>query len=471
MKSNRSELVELAEELEDALETCPPAERGALLIEAGEYRTMAGDYTRAAELFDEAIALGGLDAANARVCSAEMLFDQGRDDDARAALEALRSAEVADSDPFIQAGELLEERGELDAALAWFDLAVARIPAEEMADYRATGISSEADATLHGRRRVRRALGAAVDELDELADGSGARRIAHMASLALEFEADAAREPEQRAEFLLEAAIYWLLAEEFDRAIERFSEIVEVGGEFGALARVGLAEVYFRQARDAEARVVLEALRAQTPTFWVACGQAGILLEEHGSVTEALDWYDFTLRHTPEEEIEAWIDGEDLPDLEDILVRRREIRADMDLEPDELDDLVDQLADLDEDEELVPDEIHVPFWLREELPLAHNTWPDMFADVDTDAAMRQCEAICQATSEAGVPRVLMVPLTVAALTEVMSRTGGDEAEDPVEQLVEERIAAGAAITWPPPRNEPCWCGSGVKYKKCCGSPE
>jgi hypothetical protein len=26
------------------------------------------------------------------------------------------------------------------------------------------------------------------------------------------------------------------------------------------------------------------------------------------------------------------------------------------------------------------------------------------------------------------------------------------------------------MPWPPGRNEPCWCGSGRKYKKCCGSP-
>lgn len=27
-----------------------------------------------------------------------------------------------------------------------------------------------------------------------------------------------------------------------------------------------------------------------------------------------------------------------------------------------------------------------------------------------------------------------------------------------------------ALAWPPERNGPCWCGSGRKYKKCCGSP-
>lgn len=31
------------------------------------------------------------------------------------------------------------------------------------------------------------------------------------------------------------------------------------------------------------------------------------------------------------------------------------------------------------------------------------------------------------------------------------------------------LEAGEATTWPPARNEPCWCGSGVKYKRCCGT--
>jgi hypothetical protein len=26
------------------------------------------------------------------------------------------------------------------------------------------------------------------------------------------------------------------------------------------------------------------------------------------------------------------------------------------------------------------------------------------------------------------------------------------------------------VPWPPERNAACWCGSGRKYKKCCGAP-
>jgi hypothetical protein len=29
---------------------------------------------------------------------------------------------------------------------------------------------------------------------------------------------------------------------------------------------------------------------------------------------------------------------------------------------------------------------------------------------------------------------------------------------------------GTTVEWPPARNQNCWCGSGTKYKKCCGGP-
>jgi len=32
------------------------------------------------------------------------------------------------------------------------------------------------------------------------------------------------------------------------------------------------------------------------------------------------------------------------------------------------------------------------------------------------------------------------------------------------------FAAAEARTPVPGRNEPCWCGSARKYKKCCGTP-
>lgn len=33
----------------------------------------------------------------------------------------------------------------------------------------------------------------------------------------------------------------------------------------------------------------------------------------------------------------------------------------------------------------------------------------------------------------------------------------------------DQMRAGNALAWPPGRNEPCWCESGRKYKRCCGT--
>ena len=32
------------------------------------------------------------------------------------------------------------------------------------------------------------------------------------------------------------------------------------------------------------------------------------------------------------------------------------------------------------------------------------------------------------------------------------------------------LGRDAVAAWPPERNQVCWCGSGRKYKKCCGAP-
>lgn len=47
----------------------------------------------------------------------------------------------------------------------------------------------------------------------------------------------------------------------------------------------------------------------------------------------------------------------------------------------------------------------------------------------------------------------------------------EQGEDPEHARAHygaERFRVGEAVAWPPGCNEPCWCGSGRKYKKCCG---
>ena len=68
-------------------------------------------------------------------------------------------------------------------------------------------------------------------------------------------------------------------------------------------------------------------------------------------------------------------------------------------------------------------------------------------------------------------RVVMVMITPDELADFAVRTGGDALDKGTRNaLLIERFDAGDGHVWPPERNAPCWCGSGAKYKKCCGTP-
>ena len=157
---------DIATELETELELYPD-EQGQILIEAAHAWHQTGDHDRAIALLTQAVALGGEDGGEARVALADVLFDLDRVEAAQAQLDELRQQRPSSPTPFHLAGELLEDRGEHQQALAWFNMAVARLTEQEMADRDTEfGFLSYANNVVAGRRRVRHALGIPPDELD-----------------------------------------------------------------------------------------------------------------------------------------------------------------------------------------------------------------------------------------------------------------------------------------------------------------
>lgn len=99
-------------------------------------------------------------------------------------------------------------------------------------------------------------------------------------------------------------------------------------------------------------------------------------------------------------------------------------------------------------------------------------WPDLLDDLprDHDAYSRRIEARVKwiARVVPGQP-VAIAPMTVEGL--VTHAALGDR--DPGSGEARSAYAAelsrsGKVLRWPPGRNERCWCGSGRKYKACCG---
>ncbi|HZN81076.1 MAG TPA: SEC-C metal-binding domain-containing protein [Mycobacterium sp.] len=113
---------------------------------------------------------------------------------------------------------------------------------------------------------------------------------------------------------------------------------------------------------------------------------------------------------------------------------------------------------------------------------ATRLWPD-FAGGDRVAGpdgplphpqyCRTMQHILVEYAEAGIPMMVIAPVQVAPFTAWCAERGREPDSAEARSEYAAHLAATAdpcLIAWPPGRNEPCWCGSGRKYKKCCAAP-
>jgi tetratricopeptide (TPR) repeat protein len=296
----------------------------------------------------QALELGGEDAGYARFKLAKRCFDRGDEEQAWAHLQAL---EQADPDslrgPAGLVAELLEKRGDYEAALRWFDRAVTDEDiAAILADDRETGASIAKAIPLFGRARCRAELGLPADEGDRAAEVAERKRQ----KLAAGLERLAARGPSPAA-----GARPVPAAEE--RPIPRRQE-------------------------GAAARVPLSAGRSQ-------------------------------------------------PDVEKGML----------------------------------------VWQRPEKQEAARRWPQAFPTEPEDY-YRTTEAQLRERSETHPAEAIsLIPASAGEFADYLAQIGADPASKTAWNGYAGRARQQReAIRWPPRRNQPCWCGSETKYKKCCGRP-
>lgn len=98
-------------------------------------------------------------------------------------------------------------------------------------------------------------------------------------------------------------------------------------------------------------------------------------------------------------------------------------------------------------------------------------WPDLAEDL-TDPARyaRHIEEHLRTLHSALGSRPAVAPLVVDDFLAWAAEEGYDPAGGEARSMyAAELTRTGRAIPWPPGRNAPCWCMSGRKYKRCCGS--
>lgn len=299
--------------------------------------------------------------------------------------------------------------------------------------------------------------------------------------MAQELEEDARRYPEERGEILLEAAEAWRQAGDLDRSSAVLAELIATDGADVCFARCALAENHFDAGADDEAYAELDRLSREPGLDYGACQVTAELLAARGDLAAAAQWYDRSVARLTPETIEKLRGPNGWMQMASIMLRgRSDVRRKLGLPPDAMDELaptpppLEQPLDVEQIHDrvvagLIPRQVRMAVFQRAERAEARRQWPQAHQDTDEEyfpAAERRWRDL----AAEGTPSIRVVPVTVAELVAFAARTGGDPIDSAVKSAYAQTVPERDTIAWPPQRNAACWCGSGAKYKKCCGRP-
>ncbi|MEW2395108.1 SEC-C metal-binding domain-containing protein [Streptomyces sp. NPDC046862] len=339
------------------------------------------------------------------------------------------------------------------------------------------------------------------------------------AAAAMEESAD--RYPEHREETLLEAASEWTLAKEFQRALALYDRLLEEGCTEPEMVEAYRAEALWDTGRVDEAWGAIAELRARHPKDPGPWQYVAELLESKDELRAAMEWFTAGITHALGPSTPLVLGSVEKAgramEIEQLVTGRHRVRRLLGERHDECDDLADELhkarvslfgtaRPLDElhdprrqratwasDPEAMEAEIKavheeaaafriararprttcVLFWTVDDFKQLLARWPASADAYGTDHAghLRQVEEALRRLSEEGATHLATGRGDVAALETHGQQTGLTPDAPSVRSAYAAELArTGKAEAWPPPRNARCWCGSGRKYKKCCGNP-
>ncbi|MFC7341273.1 SEC-C metal-binding domain-containing protein [Saccharopolyspora griseoalba] len=293
---------------------------------------------------------------------------------------------------------------------------------------------------------------------------------------ALEEDAELGDEP---CNDLVEAAGYWHEAGEHEQERAALARAREIDPDTGPLSGRGAYIAHLiTHGRAEEAAPLLEAERRSPSQVEFAYSDISQAYAAIGDHQRALRWLNIGInRLVPDLHPDLDMSRGD-PGYE-LLRARSELRAENGLPPDAIDEFFAQVDRRAEDGAAQIAEIMrgAPAlteqerpgalgWTAEEFARVQREHPDWYPGSTHEDHRREVErALGRATGGRVVP---------AALDDVRAWAAA-EGLDPADPATRSEYAAELARTtrgvpWPPGRNDACWCGSGRKYKKCCGAP-
>lgn len=245
---------------------------------------------------------------------------------------------------------------------------------------------------------------------------------------------------------------------DFALAVRAQRRAIELGCELPELAQDMLAWYLLKAGDREEGEATFARLRAERvgdPQIVSTLANARM---DSGDGQGALKAYDEALDLAKSTEDYDWI-GQ-------LRGERQYCRFEHGLPPDE----DDRLAERANPAYLKATHYAVAWFPRDQIEAALARWPSLADDLnDPDAYCRTIETRLRAMRSETGREPSVAPLRVERLVEFAEENG----IDPDSGAARSRFAAelgstGESVAWPPGRNEPCWCSSGRKYKRCCG---
>ncbi len=322
------------------------------------------------------------------------------------------------------------------------------------------------------------------EDEDEFLEAMGAGRLVDARAIAERHAADPESEAWIATGMLEDIGLALARADRHDDAIEAFERALELGWDVVPDGRCEIARVLLLAGRDEDADALWSQLRdADSDGVWTL-NAGGLAYHEVDRHEEAVEWLADGLRLA--------IDRDDPERVVDQMshARRLSLRR-LGRVRDELEREVEAFrADVARRDEEHAAELRrsarragLPIrrravtaaWMSEEDDrIARERWPDWTAGVLEDGPFAERAARLERSLRArhadGDGPLIIVTIELARYATWCEQEGYEPADRASRgSFLDHELEAGAGRSWPPGRNEPCWCTSGGKYKRCCGA--
>lgn len=273
-----------------------------------------------------------------------------------------------------------------------------------------------------------------------------------------------------RSEDLLESAQDYVYYGQPDRAVEIWEQLIAEGGEDTDQAHLDYAEYLFDEHEDDEAYTELGAVLS-AGHFSARWLRAVDMVEDHKPAM-ALCLYLLAIETITAEELRNPARARRYLQL---VAARRRLKWEFGIPLSDVDLHIEigdsesrvkcwELLRLVTEVQVVDGQLR--FWDRGALAALSQTWGRHTFLERPDAYYLEIKAVLQARSGG---RAVATRMSIADWKRLAGLARDAKHLDDLQAIVS-KYDGGTTVEWPPGRNQGCWCGSGVKYKKCCGWP-